>query len=413
MSFLSAPAVQKNTLVLSDKYSDYIIMFAVFFNAFLAFLNNNVMNISTVHVILCEILVMGASLSVIIPRYNILMRPWIYFSAFFMILFAIFSLGNMELNPKPLRDMLLISNFGMLGLCYRGNPLSLLTKMTYIIMIFVFIEGFLTQELFLPLFNTGKYYFNTRGIGDAESALGSQLELFKNAIRYPGRFSLGLFDTHRLSSLFLEQTTLANFCVFLTIITSSFWYILSKHQRILFIVSIFLILGFTDSRMGLGLVIMMTILHFIIPVLPTKTPVFYMPVILILCGFIFYDPKIVEMVDTLGGRIGWTMYVIMNMDILGILGVGLHEAPRLEDVGYGYLLYNQSIFGMIAFWLFTALIIPQNSDISKRYTHGLCLFIVFNLLIGPTMFSIKIAGFLWFFAGYIIQNSYQKNIKDI
>ena len=283
-----------------DHLIDMLVMAGAFFNAFLAFLNANIMQMNTGFVILTEIIIVCSSAVVILPRLNKSMIPWIYFFLAYMILFLIFSVGNGFVNVKPVRDMLLIANFGLLGFCYRGNPLKLVTIMTYIIMVFAIIEGFLT-DLFVSLFNAAKYYFNTRGIGDMEEVLGGEMSVFKNAIRYQGRFSFSIFDTHRLSSLFLEQTALANYTMFLGIITSVFWKYLTRHQKILFTISVFLFLGFTDSRLALGFIGFLCIYHFIVPFIPPYMNVAYMPVLLLFAGFMFYDPHILHMSDTLGG----------------------------------------------------------------------------------------------------------------
>ena len=47
-----------------------------------------------------------------------------------------------------------------------------------------------------------------------------------------------------------------------------------------------------------------------------------MPVLLIFAGALFYDPHILHMSDTLGGRIGWTMHVIGEIDFASLMGYG-------------------------------------------------------------------------------------------
>ena len=98
-----------------DRTIDMLIIAGAFFNAFLAFLNANVMGMSTAFVVLSEILIICASAVVILPRFNKAMMPWVYFFLFYMILFLIFAVGNGFVNIKPVRDMLLVANFGLLG----------------------------------------------------------------------------------------------------------------------------------------------------------------------------------------------------------------------------------------------------------------------------------------------------------
>ncbi|MEM6602478.1 MAG: hypothetical protein AAF621_00355 [Pseudomonadota bacterium] len=383
-----------------DKIVNYIVLFGAFFNALLAFMNANFMNIGTTHVIICELLTVGAAGFVILQRYRPFMQPWAYFAALFFVLFIFLSIINGFPNVKAFRDILLISTFGLLGACYRGNIIQLITFSVYLVLIFAFWEGFMTDS-FLSLFNPGKYYFNTRGIGEMEDALGAEAVLFKNAGRYTGRFSLGIFDMHRLSSLFMEQTSLGTFNMFLTMFTSSFWKYLSRHQKILFPVTIFLLLGFVDSRLAIGIVGIVTAMHFVYRFIPAYMNLLYMPIALILCGIMFYDSQIVQMIDTLSGRIGWTMHLLASVDMNALLGVSSGDTPNVADSGYGYMIYFHSIIGMVAFWLFLALIIPQHHPVARYYAHHMTILLTLSLLLGAGIFSIKITAFIWFTAGYI------------
>jgi putative polymerase len=69
------------------------------------------------------------------------------------------------------------------------------------------------------------------------------------------------------------------------------------------------------------------------------------------------------------------------------------------DSGIAYTITTQSVFGLIAFWLFLVLNAAERTPEQIRYLHALCVFLVLTLLISYSLFSIKTAALLWFIHG--------------
>jgi putative polymerase len=69
------------------------------------------------------------------------------------------------------------------------------------------------------------------------------------------------------------------------------------------------------------------------------------------------------------------------------------------DSGIAYLLYSQSVIGAAAIWIAVALGLPQRDRASIVFSHTASIYVVLNLLISYSMFSIKTAALLWFVFG--------------
>lgn len=96
------------------------------------------------------------------------------------------------------------------------------------------------------------------------------------------------------------------------------------------------------------------------------------------------------------------MKKIMELDPLAILGLSVDRVAEFADSGYVYLIYAATIFGVIALWLFVCLFPAGRTAAQRRCAHSLSLFIFLNMMIGGTaVFSMKIAGLLWFVVGYM------------
>jgi putative polymerase len=113
------------------------------------------------------------------------------------------------------------------------------------------------------------------------------------------------------------------------------------------------------------------------------------------------------MTDDLKGRVGHTMYQLATLGSSVFTGGSLDKIYRTMDSGYAYVLMTQTLFGMLAFWIFTSTIVPPVNASNKRFNHGTALYIFLNLLIGAAIFSIKVSAPLWFLAGFLYHERYK------
>lgn len=383
-------------------FSGLVLIAAIFYNAGLAFLNAHGIAVGTLQVALTEAVIVAVSLVYIvfkIKSFPNIMPPF-FFMVFMICMFLMVSFLNEHFYPKALRDMMLVAVFFMIGGTATEKTLfSTFRFVTAAILITMVIEGWMT-DIYVSLFEPAKYYASTRGLEMPDS---NNTGLFSASLGYKGRFSFGVFHTHRLSSLFLEQISLANFSIVLAIFLSTFWSSLKRWDRVLYFFTVVFIILTTNSRTASIICSMILVGHFVFPILPRYFHLLYLPAIIIMSAILFYDPNMDVRLqsDDLQGRIGHTMANMATMGDAYFTGGTLNEVFRMMDSGMTYLIMTQTVFGLIAFWLFTGLIIPGRDASDKRFNHGVALYLFLNLLTSGSVLSIKVSAPLFFILGYL------------
>lgn len=392
-------------------FGGLLLLAGMFYNSGLAFINAHIMTIGTLHVALTEAVILAVSAVYLASKIRAFpnIMPPVVFLVFMGMMFLLVSFLNEHFFPKAMRDMVLIAVFFMIGgTLTERSLLSSFRFITAAILSFLLIEGFMT-ELYVWLFEPASYYTNTRGLTQKEHDTSG---LFQNAQMFRGRFSFGVFDTHRLSSLFLEQVSLANFSIIISVFLSTFWGKLAKWEKIFYVVTIVLILLTNNSRTATAICAIILAGYFVFPYLPRYLHMLYMPLILIVSAILFYDPSMSEQLqgDDLKGRIGHTMANMATMGSAYFTGGTLNEIYRMFDSGFTYLIMTQTVFGLIAFWLFTGLAVKPSDASNKRFNHGLMLYLYLNMLTSVAIFTIKVSAPIFLIAGYL---HYRKSAEAV
>lgn len=387
---------------------------AIVYNAVLGFINAHVFAVGPGLVSVTEaVIVLMASVFIAFKIYafpNI--RPQLVFGAITIAMVLFVALANNYINIKSIRDILLIIVFFMIGgLSSEKGVISLFKFLCAILFIFMVIENYMT-EFYVYLFEPSSYFASTRGI---EEFTVDDSGLFRNALGYTGRFAFNFLSDHRLSSLFLEQVSLANFSMVLAIFVATFWGKLGRFERFAFVTMIILIIVTNSTRTGSGVCLIILAGYFIFPYLPRYSNLLYMPVICILCYLLFYDPTydLYGADDDIVGRVGRTLYWLETIGPHYFTGGPMEIIKRATDSGYAYVILTQTVIGLLAFWLFTCLIVPQDNAANKRFAHSTSIYIFLNLMIGAAIFSIKVAAPLWFMAGYLYYQQYAKSPEGL
>nr|WP_315427320.1 hypothetical protein [uncultured Albidiferax sp.] len=391
-----------------------IVVLATIFNSLLAFINGNITYLNESHVAISEAIILSFTCYYIWTRYKSLKQHWLSLSFIYAILliFLWVSLFYQSIYIKSVRDMMLISIFIILGgLAEEKGLIKMMRLLTAALFFFMIMEGWFT-DLYVFIFKPAAYYASTRGVQELSTDSSG---LFRNSLGFTGRFSFGIFETHRLSSLFLEQVSLANFSMVLGIFTIALWDRINKNDRIFFITAILFILFTNNTRTGSIFNLFLFIGYFLFPKLPRFTPILYTPALILFSFIFFYDPHFHEatLSDDMKGRIGLTLYKFSHMDISSFFVGNVSQMPHVQDSGYLYLIYSQTGLGFILYLIYTSIIVPDIDASTKRFAHGLSLFIALNLLIGAGIFTIKIAAPLWFIAGYMAKQASQKPKKGL
>ena len=389
-------------------FSCLLVLAAISYNAILSVINAHVFSISTSYVMVAEILIVGIAFAYVginFKRYESIRLPTAYlFLSVFIFLFV--SIAQEQIYLKSIRDVLIIVAFFMIGaLTSEKNMMRMVIVASALVLSFIIVDAFFTP-LYVSLFEPSLYFVNTRGILGEET---DETGIFRNALGYEGRFSFNIAD-HRVSSIFLEQVSAANFSMILMIFLSSFWNSVPKVARLLFFATIIMTILTSDTRMGMGMVRIVFIGHFIFPYLPRYANLLYMPILIIFSFLVFYDPlNTGQMTDDLPGRVGRTTMLLSNMDLEFFTGSKISYIERTADSGYAYYIATQTLFGLLALWLFIAFTNRYDSIAARRFLHGVSLYIFINLLFGGSILSIKTSALLWMIAGFLYYRASGKN----
>jgi len=373
---------------------------ALFYNAGLAFLNGHGIRLSEFHVALTEIFVLMCAALFLLFRWNKLgpKRAFVITSfGVFMFLFAWVTVTNGILFVRTPREFAIICIFYLVGTqCPPEKMLKAFRLIVIATIAVLLIEGF-AVPLYVWLFQPADYFANTRGI---EKFALDDSGLFRNSLGFAGRFTFGLFGTRRLSSLFLEQVSLANFAMVLCIFTVTWWPQMRRGDRLLFAGAVILMILSNSSRTGTALCLLMALGYYICPKLPRSLYGVAMPALLIVAALLFYNPdQGLGFEDTMSGRIGHTISLLARMDLADLVTGDLGSVGMTGDSGYAYLVYATTAIGLIYFWIFLWVVLPGDSAMDKRFAFCTLLFICVNLTVGAAILSIKVSAPLWLICG--------------
>lgn len=394
----------KYTALSTQKAIVLIVVLAVCYNAILAFINANILTLNFAMVAATELLILAASLWLIyrtgITKYDIneiVLIVFIVFSA------TLISLINQTIFIDSVRNILIISLFVMLG---RRLTFETVEKVAFwvalVVFTVLFVEVFLLST-YVDLFHPASYFTNTRGI---ETPVWNETGLFGNALSFEGRFSFGLFSGARTSSVFLEQVSLGNFAVILTIFLATFFSNISKNHRYFYILLIVAILISSRSRMATAIVLVAIMLYFLIRYIPYWINLIWLPfslmVSLILYAYfssIGHDYSTLG--DTLNGRLFHTASLLINMELGNFFATDIRGLTKFADSGLVYLLNSTTIFGLIAVWAYLFLVIKTKTTQQLLLLTLVSIYFYATLSVsGTSVFSIKTASLLWLIVGF-------------
>ncbi|SFV30130.1 hypothetical protein [Hyphomicrobium facile] len=390
-----------------DKLIAGIVIATLAFNAVLAAVNAHVVAVTNGEVIAAELLIFFCSTLLLVLTLAPHDRPWLALMFLFIGIGLVISLFRDELVAKNIRDVLSIPVFVMLGLRYSSNPVSLFSKLQFVVVFFALLE-IAYPDLFSDIFDVRSYYINSRNFA-ADDFWNSDSSLFVSATR-PGERFFSFVDIHRVSSLFLEPVSLGNYVCIVVILLICFWPTLSSIMRAWLIVSTAFLLVACDGRFATVTSALILLCVPLASKLPSRAAVFYLPAILTLGAIGVYAFHPDPLSDDFGGRVAKTMELAGNLNFYDMLGMAQwSEINDNLDSGLTYLIVTQTLLGGCFVWLFTTLVASDRvPDMElrlriRRATHAVALFIGLNLLVSYSLFSIKSAAFLWFLYGAAIK----------
>src|SRR5260370_15248040 len=299
----------------AGRLSIFLLYCAVFYNACLAFVNAHIVPIHSDQVALTEAIIVAMVGGYILTYFRLLHNELPFLAASLCIFASLFLwvlLPDERTFLKSLRDVILIFSFYVLGTqAVHKQILRAFRSITLIIVGTMIIEGWL-PDVYVAIFQPAQYFAGTR---DMPVSPWNYSGMFGNSLGFEGRVTYGLFGERRLSSVFLEQVSLANFAIVLSIFTMTLWPRLKQWDKSLFVAAIIFIIASTSSRTASAICPLMLVGYYFFPVLPKYSSHFVTPLVLLGGALLLYDPDAgLTGSDDIKGRIGDTFTRLASLD---------------------------------------------------------------------------------------------------
>jgi putative polymerase len=385
-----------------------LIIATISFNAVLCLLNTRGVAISNVHVMLSEAVLISAALLVCRNHLNLTYLTVLALVVAYTVIVSALRYANVQDNsfdPKITRDLVIPIVFFLLGTVIKEIEAAdrVVFTATAILLAFAAFEYFFLDS-FLRVFGVAEYYVARGTLESSDWALDVSQGLMVSGFRPAdqGRTLLSFLGDHRVSSLFLEPSSLGNFGALVTIWAG----VRSRMEDRLFLwcgLGGLTLLALSDTRFDAYFLVLATLFLMVPPRLTTPV-VFLLPFVTIaalyILGATHAEPfNAVPMVDGRGvyDRLLYSGRILFDFNAYNWFGL---ESSRGQtfDSGYGYVISNVGIVGFAALWILFMSLQGANRFFYV-FRNITALYFATMLCISASQFTIKIAALLWFLLG--------------
>jgi putative polymerase len=378
-----------------------LIAAALSFNFTLCFVNTNVSAVSNLSIVGCEFVILALTFVV---AYSASSLAGIYF-VIVLVLYLTFLALVREINSygggdiKVVRDFLIPVAFFWLGKTISLRGADRIVRWSVIAVICLGMFEYFFLDVFLKYFNVIGFYIARGTVADTESARISSGGLMVSGMRpeSQGRELLPwLLGTHRVSSIFLEPSSLGNFGIIVALwavlrskMTGSLWWGL--------LIAGLCCIVLADTRFAAVFLTVGIFIVFLPPYLGTPLTA-AMPFVAVLFLLFVVHPADLASNDT-QGRLAYAALVLREFDIFN--WIGLAASPlQTFDAGYGYLFSEIGLIGVLFLWFcFMALSGENPYFYALRNAAGAYFATLF--LISQSQMTIKTAALLWLLLGAV------------
>ncbi len=376
-----------------------IVAAAVLFNFALAIVNQHIRPLSSLDVIAAELLIVAAAHALCLSRFRPEMASW-YALLWFLILVGFARwLWLADIDPKSIRDVIIIPTFICLGIACGSRSLNRIVLTIHaVVFLFMIFEAVLPQQ-FAALVGIKSYYINTRGFSEASFWNGDS-DLFVSATRPGERYFVSSLGLHRLSSIFLEPVSLGNYCVIVTAFVCARFRTLTRPTLIFLAVSNVILLIGCDGRLAVATSALI-LASMAAPRILTPLSLLYLPAAVAFAFFVHFGLGYEVGPDNFSGRIALTAELLSRHGLADFFGVAKSLPFRAADSGIVYMIAKQSIFGLLVIW--ASVIFAGANDTAEqiRYRQATALYLALTMIVSYSFFSIKTAALLWFIFGAV------------
>ena len=385
-----------------DFKADFIValvVLAVTYNALLAIVNAHIMTMSFGSVAAFEIGIIAMGFLYLLYR-GIEVRDSreMAFLYAFMVVAVYISMMNSTFFIESLRNVLVIVLFVMLGRRLTFKHLRMSVVVVSVLIALILLIEMIQISLYVDIFEPAKYFADTRGIKVREY---NTLGIYHAALGFEGRFDYGLYNGPRTSSLYLEQVSLSNFAIVLSIFLLAFWNRLGTNTKLFFILLILTILITSRSRSALGIIALNVMIFFMVRGIPKQLPwiIFPASIIVAIVGYMIYPTTQIE--DTFMGRLSHSGHLLLNFRPEDLFGLDIGAIKSFADSGLAYTIGSMTVFGSLLVWLYMSTMLKGISHQQVLLMMLVNVYFFATLTVsGNSVFSIKTAAILWLMVGF-------------
>jgi len=375
-----------------------LVLASMLYQLGLCFVNTVAFGVNTAMVSLTELCIYLGCLYYLrheIPRY---VGAFILLAALNFCLLALF---RGYLDPKPVRDLLIVIIFFWLGWTYGTVRLvDRLVGCSLIAAIALGVFEWLWLDGYVKVFHTYSYFLNQSGIGADGGTIFEGQALTLNGFRPDGigRTILPwLFGSHRISSIFLEPVTLGNYATL--VLAWSLAHCRPDARRYYwFMAGAAVLIAYADSRFGMVVSGLLVLMRFCLPrsgyFLMSLAPWAMAIALFVYANYFFHGTYS----DSFAGRLTHTGQILGQLTEIEILG-GQSPLRDYGDMGYAYAVTRFGLVFLAIAWLWLWRL-PMTQLSAERFRAMACLYMTLILSIsGTSLFALKSAGLLWFMLG--------------
>jgi len=372
---------------------------ALSFNFALCFVNTNISAVSNLHVIGCELVILTltfltaySSASLTGMYFLVVLILYVTFLAFMR---GINSLGGADI--KIVRDFLIPFAFFWLGKRISLTDADRIVRWSVGVILGVGLFEYFFLDLFLKYFDIIGFYIARGTTADTEAARLSSGGLMVSGMRpeSQGRELLPwLLGPHRVSSIFLEPSSLGNFGIIVTLWAVMRSKIDGRPWWGLFLLGLFCIV-LADTRFA-AIFLALGILILLLPPSLGTAVTAALPFTAVLVLLLVVTPADLSSNDT-QGRLAYSAFVLSEFNISN--WIGLADSPlQTFDAGYAYLFSGVGVLGALALWC-CFMSLNGNSPYFHALRNAAGAYLTSLFLISQSQMTIKTAALLWLLLG--------------
>jgi putative polymerase len=409
----------RNVLVLDERSRGgpalLLIAATLSFNFALCFVNTNIASVSNLHVIGCELVILALAFYVGRSEWTVTGTCFLALLSLYVTFLALVrGVGSLSgADVKAVRDFIIPVAFFWLGktISIKQADRIVLWAVSAVLCIGLFEYFFL--DLFLKYFNVIGFYIARGTTGDTEAARLSSAGLMVSGIRpeSQGRELLPwLLGPHRVSSVFLEPSSLGNFGIIVVL-----WAVLRSRMDGtvwlgLFVLGLICIV-LADTRFAaifLALGIMMALLP---PGIGNPLAA-AMPFVAVMFLLVIVTPDDLS-ANNVQGRLAYSSYVLSGFSFLNWNGLA-ESSQQTFDAGYGYLFSKIGVLGVLTLW-FCVMSLSGRSVLFDVFRNSVGAYLATLFLISQSQMTIKTAGLLWLLLGAVsvFENGEQEHEEQL